>query len=178
MEKLNIYVPDSIAEILDNDAMMFEVYKKDGKTLNRNKFLGMLISGYNDDYKNEIKDSKDAIMTVLGKYTIPKEENPEEIADSILNNAIFPQVSGRTEKHMTRLSFKPTKNNETLVQDYITEQGTAENSTSDIFRRIFMCYCAKPFSKREQTIFKEKYDLLQEACKKASCIIQVELKDK
>ena len=50
MEKINIYVPENIGAMIESDATMFEVYKKDGRTINKNRFLGMLIIGYYNDY--------------------------------------------------------------------------------------------------------------------------------
>lgn len=38
-DKINIYVPREVGEVLDSDNEMFEVFKPDGMTLNRNQFL-------------------------------------------------------------------------------------------------------------------------------------------
>ena len=57
LEKINIYVPEQIGVILDNDANPFEILKKDGKTINRNKFLSLLILGYQNSYVSEYQQS-------------------------------------------------------------------------------------------------------------------------
>ena len=43
LDKINIYVPEHIGTVIDNDAELFEVLKKDGRTINRNRFLSLLI---------------------------------------------------------------------------------------------------------------------------------------
>lgn len=65
MEKINVYVPENIGIMLENDAMMFEVYKRDGRTINKNKFLGLLISGYYGDYVTEARTAYDMILASL-----------------------------------------------------------------------------------------------------------------
>ena len=61
MDKINVYVPDNIGIMLENDAVMFEVYKRDGKTINKNRFLGMLVTGYYDDYVTEMRSAYEKI---------------------------------------------------------------------------------------------------------------------
>ncbi len=39
LEKINIYVPEHVGNLLDNDASMFEILKRDGWTINRNRFF-------------------------------------------------------------------------------------------------------------------------------------------
>ena len=65
MEKINIYVPENIGAMIESDATMFEVYKKDGRTINKNRFLGMLIIGYYNDYVTEAKAAYDAILSAI-----------------------------------------------------------------------------------------------------------------
>lgn len=61
MEKINIYVPDKVGWILENDASLFEIFKRDGRTVNKNRFLSMLITGFYGQYVQEYTQKYDAI---------------------------------------------------------------------------------------------------------------------
>ena len=61
-EKINIYVPREVGELLDSDNEMFEVFKRDGRTLNRNQFLTQLVTGYYDVYARELQAKSEAIL--------------------------------------------------------------------------------------------------------------------
>lgn len=162
MEKINIYVPENIGVMLENDAVMFEVYKKDGRTVNRNRFLGMLITGYYGDYITEIRNAYDTIVSSIETAKLSVREK-EQIAESILKNYVLPIVPSRKGKNPTRLSLKPTKDTETLIQQIMIDLGE-DDYISQYFCKMLMSYCEKPFSKREQIIFKDKYEMLLMAC--------------
>lgn len=162
MEKINVYVPENIGIMLENDAMMFEVYKRDGRTINKNKFLGLLISGYYGDYVTEARTAYDMILASLRANDI-HEKKVEQIAECILRDIVLPEVPSRKGKNPARLSLKPTKDNEALIEQIMMNLG-GEDYISQYFCRMFMSYCDKPFSKREQIIFKNNYETLQMAC--------------
>lgn len=162
MEKINIYVPENIGIILENDEKMFEIYKNDGRTINKNKFLGKLITGFYSDYVLEAKEVFDSIVSTMNTNNLSDKEK-EDIADNILRNVILPAVPSRKGKNPSRLSLKPTKDTEALIEQIMTELGS-DDYISQYFCRMLMSYCEKPFSKREQIIFKDNYELLQMAC--------------
>ncbi len=162
MEKINIYVPENIGAMLENDAVMFEVYKRDGRTVNKNRFLGLLITGYYGDYITEARAAYDTIISSIDTTKLSLKEK-EQIADNILKNFVLPVVPSRKGKNPARLSLKPTKDTEALIQQILTDLG-GEDFISQYFCKMFMSYCEKPFSKREQIIFKDKYEMLQMAC--------------
>lgn len=162
MEKINVYVPENIGSMLESDASMFEVYKKDGRTINKNRFLGMLITGYYSDYVTEARSAYDRIVSAIGIEKLSIKEK-EQIADSVLKKVILPDVPSRKGKNPARLSLKPTKDTDTLIEQIMLDLG-GEDYISQYFCRMFMSYCEKPFSKREQIIFKKNFEILQEAC--------------
>ena len=45
-EKINLFVPGDIYEIIEYDIRMFEVYNHKKTTPNKNKFINMIIKGY------------------------------------------------------------------------------------------------------------------------------------
>ena len=162
LEKINVYVPENIGTMLENDATMFEVYKKDGRTINKNRFLGMLITGYYGDYVTEARAAFDSIVSAIDTKKLSVKEK-EQIADSILRDVVLPAVPSRKGKNPARLSLKPTKDTEALIEQIMRDLGS-EDYISQYFCRMFMSYCDKPFSKREQIIFKDNYETLQLAC--------------
>ena len=115
MEKINIYVPENIGSMLENDAMMFEVYKRDGRTINKNKFLGLLIAGYYGDYVTEARNAYDIILASLKSNGV-NGKNVEQVTECILRNIVLPTVPSRKGKNPARLSLKPTKDNEALIE--------------------------------------------------------------
>ena len=153
LEKINVYVPENIGTMLENDATMFEVYKKDGRTINKNRFLGMLITGYYGDYVTEARAAFDSIVSAIDTKKLSVKEK-EQIADSILRDVVLPAVPSRKGKNPARLSLKPTKDTEALIEQIMRDLGS-EDYISQYFCRMFMSYCDKPFSKREQIIFKD-----------------------
>ena len=162
MEKINVYVPENIGTMLENDAVMFEVYKNDGRTVNKNKFLGRLITGYYDDYVIEARTAYDKIMSDIDTEKLSIKEK-EQIADSILRNVVLPEVPSRKGKNPARLSLKPTKDTEGLIEQIMMDLGD-KDYISQYFCRMFMSYCEKPFSEREQIIFKDNYETLRMSC--------------
>ena len=162
LEKINIYVPEHVGVMLDNDANMFEVFKKDGRTINRNRFLSLLIVGYYNSYVEECQKAYESIVRELTRFGIDLNKC-HEISDSILNKIVLPYVPTRKGKNPSKLSLKPTKNTEDLITSIMDELGD-NDYISQYFCRMFMSYCEKPFSEREQIIFREKYVSLQEAC--------------
>lgn len=67
-EKISIYLPEEAEQTLLEDAMRFEILKKDGVTVNRNRFLGMLFSGYYDAYARECREKYEAARACLAPY--------------------------------------------------------------------------------------------------------------
>lgn len=168
MDKINIYVPQNIGILLENDVVQFEILKKDGYTVNKNKFLTMLVQGYYDTYMREAQDKYKSITDILASKGLNREEQ-SEIANEILTKIILPEVPSRKGKKPVRLSLKPTKETIPLIKHILEDLG-AKDYISQFFCRMLMSYCEKPFSVREQILFKENYDFIVEACKEQCSI--------
>lgn len=164
LEKINIYVPERIGVALDNDARMFEIFKNDGITVNRNRFLSMLILGYYNAYVTKCQGTKDAIIEELINHGV-KHSISSEISNCIVKNIILPEVPSRKGPNPTKLSLKPTKDTEVLIRSILKDLGSGDY-ISQYFCRLLMSYCEQPFSAREQIVYKENYDKLTEACEK------------
>ena len=164
LDKINIYVPEHIGQILERDAEMFEVFKKDGNTINKNRFLSKLLLGYYSSYANERQQAYEKIATCLMESGIDSRRS-HDIADNILKNVVLPAVPSRKGKNPSNLSLKPTKETETLILDI-----EKDKYFSQYFCGMLMSYCEKPFYERERIVFRDKYELLQDACEKSSPI--------
>lgn len=164
LEKINIYVPEHVGTILDKDASMFEILKKDGKTINRNRFLSKLILGYYNAFITECQNTKDNVADELLKQGVERKES-DRISENIVNNVFLPAVPTRKGKNPSKLSLKPTKETEELIL-YIMGNLSSNDFISQYFCRLFMSYCKKPFYEREQIIFKDNYELLSAVCEK------------
>ncbi len=164
MDKLDIYVPENIGSMLEYDAEMFEIFKTDRKTnkttINKNKFLSMLIVGYYKDYVSEAKSAKKTIKAAIDTDKISSKEK-DAIADTILKTVVLPAVPPRKGKNPKKFSLKPTAATETLIKQIDRD---IDDYISQYFCRMFMSYSRKPFSQRERIIFKDKYDTLLKAC--------------
>ncbi len=165
LEKINIYVPENVGAILNRDADLFEVMKKDGRTINRNRFLSMLILGYYNSYVTECQQKYEKIATQLIESGIGSTRS-YEIADKILKKVVLPEVPSRKGKNPLKLSLKPTRDTEGLILNIMNDL-VGNDFISQYFCRMLMSYCEKPFSERERIIFQKNYLLLQDACREA-----------
>ena len=162
LEKINIYVPQNIGVLLENDVVQFEILKKDGYTVNKNKFLTMLIQGYYETYMQEAQNKYKSICGILADKGLTK-ETQSEIANEILTKMILPEVPTRKGKNPIRLSLKPTKETTPLIKHILEDLG-AEDYISQFFCRMLMSYSENPFWIREHILFKENYEFLAKAC--------------
>ena len=167
LEKINIYVPPQIVQTLDYDAGMFEIFKKDMQTINRNKFLTMLILGYHDAYVSERHRTQETIGSILSAVCSDKAQ-AYDLSREILNSAFLPESPYRYVKNSAHLSLKPTNDLEPLIYDIFNELDG--DSVSQYFCNMLISYCGKPFSKREQIIFNYQYGYLLAACETGHAI--------
>ena len=161
-EKINIYVPHEIGLQLKNDAKLFEIFKKDRRTINLNRFLSMILCGYYDQYCHENKEIHDSIMTIMDSVLLD-DNMKEEIADQIVNQVFLPAIPKRKGKKPICLSLKPTNDTERIIQNVLRNL-MGKDFISQYFCRMLISYCKKPISQRERIVFKENYDKLQLAC--------------
>ena len=168
-EKINIYVPEEINKQLRNDALLFEIYKKDRRTVNFNRFLSMLLCGYFDVYAEENKITYDLLMGKMAETSL-KEKERSELANRILREVIMPTTSRKKGVKSVRLSLKPTEETSPLIYSIASGQMAGDDSVSQYFCRMLIAYCKKPFSEREQIVFRDTYAFLQDACRKGQSI--------
>ena len=163
-DKINIYVPREVGDLLDSDNEMFEVFKPDGITLNRNQFLTQLVTGYYDAYARELQDKNTAILDALSPFLTDKVAC-DQIVSCILDQISLPRISKRVGKNARQFSLKPTQKTESLIRRIRSEIESADY-VSRYLARMLASYSEKPFSQRERIVFKDNYDMLVSCCKK------------
>ena len=161
-EKINIYVPYNIGKTLDNDAALFEIVKKDQVTINRNRFLSMLISGYYSDYMITNQAKMAAIQDVLTDC-IEDNNTCKSLAEQIMNAVIIPEIPKRKGKNPKKISLKPTNETEGVIIRIIESLGP-DDYVSQYFCRMLVSYCERPLYERERIVFKSNYEILKDVC--------------
>lgn len=160
MDKISIYVPRGIYDMIINDMHMFEIFNKDGTGVVKSRFLNMLVQGYHDTYVEENYRTREKIVSTLRASSIP-DPDCETIATKLMEEVIRPggQRGGKGSKP---LPLKPTGKTVDLIRQFIDQP---DDYISQYFRRMLISYCSKPFPKREQLVFRENYELLSQCCK-------------
>lgn len=164
MEKVSIYAPPEIVETLDRDARLFEIFKKDGKTINRNRFLSMLIVGYHESYSQELWRRRTAIQHVLEGTSLSGFE-ANAISEEILGAVAMVPRKRTVGTRMTRISLKPTKHTEMVIRDIQASLGSS-TTLSQYLCCMLESYTHLLSAERERTVFKDKVELLLGACER------------
>ena len=160
LDKINIYVPAKTGSVLKQDMQMFEIFKANDKSYNWNRFLSMLVKGYYDTYVQDNKEKREAVRAALQPVMLSKLVT-ESVISTIMDNVIQPASSKRGGRGSVHLSLKPTDQTEDLIQRIIYE---TDEPVSQVFRRMLLSYCKKPFSQRERIVFMENYTKLSRFC--------------
>ena len=168
-QKINIYVPRHIGETLENDAMLFEIYKTNLTDINKNKFLNLLIKNYYELYQSENKQKYENILSAIDSKKISSKERTK-IAKTIFNKLFVPSIPGRGKNKTTKLSLKTTINSQLTIDEIMKDIGF-EYHISQYFSRMLYCYCEKPIFEREKIIFQDNYELLERCCKEKKTIV-------
>ncbi len=164
MEKINIYVPERIAGVLESDARQFELFKKDRITINMNRYLNMLIAGYYDNYTEQHKKMNDQIAAILERNGFTGSKALRSSAESITKIIFSPELSKKKGIISRKISLKPTVSTEPILL-YLNSNLDGD-SLSQYFCRMFTEYAQNPLNIRERIVFKDSLDLILSACEK------------
>ena len=162
-EKINVFVPKETAEILEKDARLFEIFKRDGVTVNMNHFLSRLLIGYYDMYTEAYEKMCSQIASVLEEIGLQNAAQRSAGADLVIKKAVFSDPPKKKGLLAKRISLKPTAS--TLPILINIERNLTDDTMSRYLCRLFTSYTQKPTNERERIIFKSTYDLLQRANK-------------
>lgn len=162
LDKLSIYVPDSAATAIERDARLFEVFRSDGRTINRNRILSLILLGYSDSFTSERSRLTEAIASELS-VSIQDEATRIRLARKIAGRGADPAPSRHRGTRMRRLVIKPTKETEGVLRTALDMLGEDE-SVSHFFCAMLMSYLSKSSGERESIVYRERVRLLQSAC--------------
>lgn len=162
-EKIKFYVPERTDMVIRSDAEQFEIYKAGSETINLNRFLSMLITGYYYGYKQEQNETAKAIREIIETHLQSNREK-EELTEQIMEHVIMPEVSRRKGKQSVPISLKPTYDTDQIITEINQSLVGTGDYLSQYLRRMLMSYCEKPIYEREKIVFREKVEFLEEAC--------------
>ena len=169
LEKIKIYVPKRVAQILEKDADTFDFLKKDGVTPNKNAMLTSLIVNYFEVFKKRQEDLCNVIKGVLRENSFLGENQIGQIGSMIAGKVNREFSLDAVEKFSSLVSLKPTKESQPVI-DYIETYLLDNCSLSEYFRNMFVSYTAMPQDMREKIIFKDIYEVLSEAINKRKTV--------
>lgn len=158
MDKIKIYLPKKVAEIIDKDAEAFEFFKKDGMTFNKNALLTNLILNYGETYSRERQRFTGIALSAL-KGSSVRQDAIYELCERLAKAAYSRGDGG---KFGATVSLKPTRQSESAIE-YIENYLLAGRSLSEYFRAMISSYAALPQDRREAIIFKPQFDAISRA---------------
>ena len=160
-EKIKIYIPESVNNILLKDMERFEFFKKDG-SLNKNEFYNTLIVNYYEQYEENQSSIFEHIKESINERTNLKEHNIDDITADILQYVDVRTYQLDRQKYGVSIAMKPTRKSSDDI-DYIQNCLLGNSTLSNYFRNMFASYSLLPQDKRETIIFKQNFDLINEA---------------
>lgn len=175
LDKLNIYVPETLAVSLDRDAELFEVFKRDGRSINRNRFLSQVLLGYHDTYNEELSQLENSVIREIDG-SFGSDRNRARLAHRIVQAITSPIPDNQRGKDFKCLSLKPTNRTEGLIREIL--DGLGNDNRSRYFYGMLASYGSKPSNIRECIVFKDNVDLLLDACSQRRMVSFVTTWDK
>ena len=160
-EKIKIYVPQSVYNVLIKDMELFEFYKKD-KSLNKNDFINTLILNYYEAYAKKNNEIYTYVKKLLEATTHESTTTNSQLAEDILHLIENKNNQSLDKKRDVAISIKPTKKSAATIE-YICEYCLYGNTISNYFRNMFTFYSMFALNQRERIIFKEVFEIIEEA---------------
>lgn len=160
-EKIKIYIPESVNAILLKDMELFEFFKKDG-SLNRNEFYNTLIVNYYEQFEENQSVIFNQIKTSIKNRSSIDEQDISDISAEILQYVDVRTYQLDKKRFDVSISIKPTRYSADDI-DYIQNCLLGNSTLSNYFRNMFASYSLLPQDKREMIIFKQNFDLINEA---------------
>ena len=171
-EKQDIYMPLSVRLVLENDAELFEVLKKDTPSrvmqINLNYFINIAIKQYYSTYKNEQENYNKRLLDIFKNLNIDETTSKQAIQDiNTLFKTSYTKEKKKKEKKLERTFFKATEKVDTksILADIYNESKINNYSISGYLCNLLTSYSQKPIYERERIIFKQTYERLLECCK-------------
>ena len=158
-EKYKIYLSEDTRSRLINDAELFEFTRSD-QSVNLNAFLKELIVNYFDQYRHETDELLGNIVNDLTSVKALKAKDAAVIADKILKNYIRDNSAAGGKSTVITLTVSgPSYNILRIIENNLLK----DTSLSGYIKDMFISYLSIPRNKREEIIFKDKFDVINEA---------------
>ena len=160
-EKIKIYIPESVNNILLKDMERFEFFKKDS-SLNKNEFYNTLIVNYYEQYEEKQSAIYSRVRDSIRENTSLKETDISRIAADILQYVDVQTFQLDYQRYDIAIAIKPTRRSSADIE-YIRDTLLTNSTLSNYFRNMFASYALLPQDKREMIIFKENFELIRKA---------------
>lgn len=160
-EKYKIYLPREIKARLFNDAELFEFNKNDG-SVNLNAFLKELLINYFSPHRERKQQLLDTILSDLGEFSSISKEDASLLADKIINTYL--QADSNLSKNDAIVTLTVSGKALQIVQT-IENNLLANISLSQYLKELFVSYLSIARGNRERIIFRENFDILEDAIK-------------
>lgn len=166
LDKIIVYVPEEMTERLKRDAKQFEVFKKDGYSINMNRLLNQIVLGHYDAFVSERRQLTETVFSEL-QGDVADSTQRRKVAARIARAISLPTPEDRRIKSPKRLSLKPTKDTESIVLEVRNnlKEDSDPQKLSRYFYSMLRSYSLRAPFERELIVFKKNAALLQEACK-------------
>ena len=162
MEKVKVYLPDSLIRLIDSDCEAFDIHKPDGK-INRNRFLNELLQHYFYSYRDKRQAQLAALQAVL--HDAAPLPASVELDAAVRCLAVVSQSCADCDDPAKGISLKPTRRTEPIIQ-YVTSDSLGGASISSYLRDMLNSYASLPQSEREKIMFSNEYETIQGAIRK------------
>lgn len=161
MEKIKINLDKSTLTKLNNDIINFS-YLKENKDINKNGFLNNLLANYFPIYNNIASKHIERYNKIISCHLSNKDISNSIINDLIATNKFFSY--NKKSSLDASISFKPINSNKKIINIIVNEY-TKHQSLSSFFRNMIEHYLSLPQYQREQIIYLNTYQLIQDAIK-------------
>lgn len=174
-ETTNIYVDEETYKKLDQDAVEFGFVrtKKDGSiTPNRNALISQIMMNYYNEFNSEEEQKKCIIQDTL-KQNIPllNTDSCMQITNYIMGS-MDTLASEKIKNKKSIIKLKKTKTNQYIYDDiqYNNFYNDSISSISEYYYSMLKSYLKKPQYIREQILFKDKFNKLNNYIQKGYTI--------
>ena len=163
-------MPEFLVRSLFNDAVGFEVFKKDGETVNLNSFISSLIAGYYEKYQEELSERLQKTKTLLASYI----RNPDllnQASMKIMSREIASENTVRKEANRQSIKFRPTRETDGIITEIEEKRRMTHESLSGFLRHMLASYMQNPIYERERIIYYQNTTAIERACSREEGLV-------
>ena len=156
-DKIRCFISKETYNIIENDAESFGFIKPSGE-INKNSFVNKLIANYYNNYNDSKIELLNKINTILNEHP---NKNNSFLAEEILNSIYFNKQE--YTDNLIHLDIKPTKISSKELD--LIKYNNQNISLSGYLRNLFFDYSILSQYKREEILFKNEINTINQAIK-------------